>query len=98
MYQFVIDSDVNIIFINKAWAEEKKLPLWPLCNAIPIFNVNGIKNSAGNIIHCANITILYQGHQEKVIAKVMDLSKNQMILEFVAAEAQPWDQLETWHG
>ena len=78
----LLDSGTNIIFINKAWAEEKKPPLWPLCHTIPVFNVDGIKNSAGNITHCMDITISYQGHQKKVMAKVTDLSKNQMILGF----------------
>ena len=72
-----------MIFINRAWAEEKKLPLWPLHHAIPVFNVDGTKNSASNIAHCVNITISYQGHHEKVTAKVMDLSKNQVILGFM---------------
>ena len=78
----LLDSGINIIFINKVWAKEKKLPLQPLWYAIPVFNVNGIKNSTSNITHCADITISYQGHYEKVTAKVMDLGKNQMILGF----------------
>ena len=73
---------MNIIFIDKAWAKEKKLLLWPLCHAIPIVNIDGIKNSTSNITHCVDITISYQGHHEKMIAKVTDLSKNQMILGF----------------
>ena len=79
----LLDSSANIIFINKTWAEEKKLSLQPLCYAIPVFNVDGTKNSTGNITHCTNITTSFQGHQEKVTAKVTNLGKNQMILEFI---------------
>ena len=47
-----------------------------------MFNVDGIKNSAGNITHLANIIIDYQGHCEKVTAEVTDLGKNQVILRY----------------
>ena len=51
----LLDSGTNIIFIDKAWADEKKLPLQPLQYAIPIFNIDDTKNSAGNIA-CNNPT------------------------------------------
>ena len=47
-----------------------------------MFNVDGTKNSAGNITHLADIIIDYQGHCEKVTAKVTDLGKNQVILGY----------------
>ena len=78
----LLDSDASVIFIDKAWVKEKKLPLWPLHHAIPIFNVDGTKNSTSNVTHYVDITISYQGHCKKMTAKVTDLSKNQMILGF----------------
>ena len=47
-----------------------------------MFNVDSTKNSARNITHLANIIIDYQGHHEKVTAKVMDVGKNQVILGY----------------
>ena len=79
----LLDSSTNVIFIDKAWAEEKKLPLWPLCYTIPIFNIDGTKNSDDNITHYADITIFYQGHHEKVTVKMTDIGKNQIILGFI---------------
>ena len=58
----LLDSGANVIFINKAWVKEKKLSLQLLCHAIPVFNINNTKNSTSNIIHCMDITILYQGY------------------------------------
>ena len=78
----LLDSSTNVIFIDKVWAKEKKLSLWSLCHTISIFNIDGIKNSIGNITHCTDITISYQGHCKKVTAEVTDLDKNQMILGF----------------
>ena len=48
-----------------------------------MFNVDGTKNSAGNIMHSADIIIDYQGHHEKVTAEVTDLGKNQIILRYM---------------
>ena len=47
-----------------------------------MFNVDGTKNSARNIMHLADIIIDYQGHHEKVTAEVTDLGKNQVILGY----------------
>ena len=71
-----LDSGANIIFIDQKWARDKNIPLILLQNPIPVFNVDVTKNSAGNITHLANIIIDYQGHCEKVTAKVMVLGKN----------------------
>ena len=78
----LLDSGANIIFIDRKWTRDKNIPLILLRNPIPMFNVDGTKNSARNITHSANIIIEYQGHHEKVIAKVMDLEKNQVILGY----------------
>ena len=78
----LLDSGANVIFIDKKWARDKNIPLTLLRNPIPVFNVDGTKNSAGNITHSADIIIDYQGHREKVTAEVMDLGKNQVILGY----------------
>jgi len=59
-----------------------KLLLTKLQHAIPIFNVDATKNSAGNIMHVVDLMIEYQGHHEKVTAEVTDLRKNALILGF----------------
>ena len=78
----LLDSGANVIFINRKWARDKNIPLTLLQNPIPMFNVNGTKNSARNITHSADIIIDYQGHREKVTAKITDLGKNQVILRY----------------
>ena len=78
----LLDSGANIIFIDQRWARDKNIPLILLWNPIPVFNVDGTKNSARNITHSADIIIDYQGHHEKVTAEVTDLGKNQVILRY----------------
>jgi len=59
-----------------------KLPLTPLPNPLLVYNVDGTRNAAGDMTHCAEIIIQFQGHREKVIAEVTDLGRNQMILGY----------------
>ena len=78
----LLDSGTNTIFIDKAWAEKHKVPLTPLQNPIPVYNVDGTWNSAGSIIHAAELIVEFQGHHEKIMAEVTDLGKNTFILRF----------------
>jgi transposase InsO family protein len=75
----LLDSGANAIYIDKAYAQKMKLPLTLLADPIPVYNVDGTRNAAGSITHCAEIIIQFQEHRERVTAEVTDLGKNQMI-------------------
>ena len=47
-----------------------------------MYNVDGTWNSAGSIIHTAELIVEFQGHHEKIMVEVMDLGKNSFILGF----------------
>ena len=79
----LLNSGANIIFIDRKWAEEKGLPKWLLCHPISMYNIDGTKNSTGQITHCTDVTIMYQGHKEQVTAEITDLGWNQMILGYM---------------
>ena len=79
----LLDSGANTIFIDKTWAETHKVPLIPLQNPIPVYNVDGTCNSAGSITHSAELVVEFQEHHEKVTAEVSDLGKNPFILGFL---------------
>ena len=72
----------HTIYIDKTFAQKMKLPLTPLSNPVLVYNVDGTRNAAGSITHCAKIIIQFQEHREKVTAEVTDLGKNQMILDY----------------
>ena len=76
----LLDSGTNTIFIDRKWARIRKILLLPMLNPILIYNVDGTRNSAGDITHCAEIVIDFQGHREKVVAEITNLSRHQMIL------------------
>ena len=69
----LLDSGANILFIDRKWMEEKGLPRQPLYHPIAVYNVNGTKNSTGQITHCTDVTITYQGDKEQVTVEITDL-------------------------
>jgi hypothetical protein len=71
----LLDSGANAIYIDKAYAQKMKLPLTLLADPIPVYNVDGTRNAAGSITHCAEIIIQFQEHRERVTAEVTDLGK-----------------------
>ena len=78
----LLDSGANTIFIDKMWAETHKVPLIPLWNPIPVYNVDGTRNTARSITHSTELVMEFQGHCEKVTAEVTNLGKNPFILGF----------------
>ena len=80
--QALLDSGANVIFIDRKWVVAQGLKQKPLRRPIPVYNVDGTKNSAGEITHYVDVIIRYEGHQEQAMAEVTDLGKNQLILGY----------------
>ena len=78
----LLDSGANATFINVSVAERLGLPLTPLNNPIWVFNVDGSRNSAGDITHTTTILMEYLGHREELTTEVTNLGKNSLILGY----------------
>ena len=78
----LLDSRANATFIDKAVAERMGLTLEALANPLRIFNVDGSRNSAGDITHAINITVDFLRHREELRAKVTNLGKHSLILGY----------------
>ena len=78
----LLDSGANATFIDISVAERLGLPLTPLTNPIRVFNVDGSRNSAGDVTHTTTILMEYLGHREELIAEVTNLGKNSLILGY----------------
>ncbi|KAH7917992.1 hypothetical protein BV22DRAFT_983613, partial [Leucogyrophana mollusca] len=76
----LLDSGANGIFIDKHWAESRNIPMITLDELLPVFNIDGTKNSTGDITHTAFIAVEHKGHHERVWAEVTDLGKVPLIL------------------
>ena len=84
-YQIIpvlLDSGANATFIDVSVAKRLGLPLTPLKTPIRVFNVDGSRNSAGDITHVTTIFMEYLGHHEELTAEVTNLGKNSLILGY----------------
>ena len=79
----LLDSGANATFIDISVTERLGLPLTPLNAPIRIFNVDGSRNSAGDVTHTTTILMEYLGHREELTAEVTNLGKNSLILGYM---------------
>ena len=78
----LLDSGANATFIDVSVAERLGLPLTPLKAPIRVFNMDGSRNSAGDVTHTTTISMEYLGHHEELTAEVTNLGKNSLILGY----------------
>ena len=78
----LLDSGANTTFIDVSVTERLGLPLTPLTNPIRVFNVDGSRNSAGDVTHMTTILMEYLGHHKELTAEVTNLGKNSLILGY----------------
>ena len=78
----LLDSGANATFIDVSVAKRMGLPLTPLNTPIRVFNVDGSRNSAGDVTHTTTIQMEYLGHRKELTAEVTNLGKNSLILGY----------------
>ena len=76
----LLDSGATGCFIDKSWALERRIQLKPLKNPIPVLNVDGTRNQAGDITHFVSVIIKIGKHAEKLWCAVTCLGKTLLIL------------------
>ena len=79
----LLDSGANTTFIDKAVTEWMGLTLEALANSIHVFNMDGSRNSAGDVTHATTVTVDFLGHREELHAEVTNLGKNSLILGYM---------------
>ena len=76
----LLDSGATGCVIDKSWALEWWIELKPLKNPIPVLNVDGTRNQAGDITHFVSVIIKIGKHAEKLWCAVTCLGKTLLIL------------------
>ena len=61
----LIDSGATMNFLSKEFAEEQKIRLYEYEKLIPLFNVDGTRNQAGDLTHYAKLWIRVGKHEAK---------------------------------
>ena len=76
----LLDSGATGCFMDKSWALKRRIELKPLKNPIPMLNVDGTRNQAGDITHFVSVIIKIGKHAEKLWCAVTCLGKTPLIL------------------
>jgi hypothetical protein len=80
--QALIDCGAMGCFIDIEWAKLNNIPMRPLTNPIPVYNVDGTANDAGMITDITNVVLQYDNHSERTQLAVTPLGKQIMILGY----------------
>jgi len=60
----LLDSGATGLFFDKDFVERNNLPTKKLARSVPVLNVDGTRNEAGNITEIVEVQVLFQGHRE----------------------------------
>jgi hypothetical protein len=90
--QALIDCGATGCFIDIEWAKLNNIPMRPLTNPIPVYNVDSTVNEAGMITDITDVVLRYDNHLERTQLAVTRLGKQSMILGYNWLQ-QPRDQL-----
>ena len=76
----LVDSGAGGTFIDGAYAATQNIPVSPLLNPIPVFNVDGTPNQQGFITHCVRTNLVVAGISTRTRLLVTNLGNEHIIL------------------
>ena len=78
----LLDSGVTGSFIDRDFIRLKGINARTLSRNIPVFNVDGFPNEAGQISEVVDILLHYKTHSERMLLAVSGLGKQSLILGY----------------
>ena len=78
----LLDSGATGSLIDRDFVRAKGINTWTLSHNIPVFNVNGSPNEAGQISEVVNVVLHYKTHSERMLLAVSGLGKQNLILGY----------------
>ena len=78
----LLDCRATGSLINRDFVCLKGMNTWTLSHNIPIFNVDGSPNKAGQISEVMDIVLWYKTHSERVLLAISGLGKQSLILGY----------------
>ena len=68
--------------IDRDFVRSKGMNTWTLSHNIPVFNVDGSSNEAGQISEMVDVVLCYKTHSERMLLAVSGLGKQNLILGY----------------
>ena len=78
----LLDSRATGNFIDKDFVHTKGISTQNIFRPIPVFNVDGSPNKAGQISEVVDVVLCYKTHSERMLLAVSNLRKQSMILGY----------------
>jgi len=78
----LLDSGTTGNFIDKDFVRTKGISTWNISRPIPVFNIDGSPNEAGQISEVVDVVLRYKTHSERMLLAVSNLRKQGMILGY----------------
>jgi len=78
----LLDSGATGSFINQDFVRSKGMNTRTLSHNIPVFNVDGSPNEAGQISEVVDVVLRYKTHSERMLLAVSGLGKQSLILGY----------------
>ena len=78
----LLDCRATGSLINRNFVRLKGMNTWTLSHNIPVFNVNGSPNEAGQISEVMDIVLWYKTHSKRMLLVVSRLGKQSLILGY----------------
>ena len=78
----LLDCGATGSLINRDFVHLRGMNTWTLSHNIPVFNVNGSPNEAGQISEVVDVVLRYKTHSERILLAVSRLGKQSLILGY----------------
>jgi len=78
----LLDSEATGSFIDRDFVHSKGINTRTLSHNIPVFNVDGSPNKAGQISKVVDVLLRYKTHSERMLLAVSGLGKQSLILGY----------------
>jgi len=78
----LLDSRATGSLIDRNFVRSKGMNTWTLSHNIPVFNVDGSPNKAGQISEVVDVVLRYKTYSERMLLAVSGLGKQSLILGY----------------
>jgi len=78
----LLDCRATRSLIDRDFVHSKGMNTQTLSHNIPVFNVNGSPNEAGQISEMVDVVLCYKTHSERMLLAVSRLGKQNLILDY----------------
>ena len=78
----LLDCGATRSLIDRDFVCSKGMNTWTLSHNIPVFNVDGSFNEAGQISEMVDVVLCYKTHSERILLAVSGLGKQNLILGY----------------